>query len=107
MKILCSFSPTEGAEGRTGEVLEQTDRGFFLASNTLYPPGTGLALLVSVPGRRLPTRLRGEVAWARTTERAGMYVLLASATTDEPPTERGTGGTTEPAKKPRGPALTS
>ena len=107
MKILCSFSPAEGMEDRTGEVLEQTDRGFFLASNTLYPPGTALALLVSVPGKRLPMRLRGEVTWARTTERAGMYVQLAGATSDTPPTERTPGGAAEPTKKPRGPALTS
>ena len=84
MKTVCSFTTTDSAEGRTGEVLEQTRAGFFLASNTLYPPGTVLSLLVTEPGKRFPVRLRGEVAWARSAERSGMYVRLADATTDAP-----------------------
>lgn len=78
MKITCSFAPQDGEaqEARTGEVLEPRNDRFFLASNTLYPPGTTLLLLVEVPGKRLPQRLRGEVTWARTTARAGMQVRL-------------------------------
>jgi len=82
MKTLCSFSTVDAAEGRTGEVLERTEAGFFLASNTLYPPGTALTLIVTEPGTRFPVRLRGDVAWARTTDRSGMYVTLAIAPAD-------------------------
>ena len=105
MKMTCSFTPeADATEARTGEVLEPREDGFFLASNTLYPPGTVLSLLVSVPGKRLPVRLRGHVAWARTTERAGMQVSLidraavaaAPERSDEPPAS-------DAAVKPRGP----
>ena len=110
MKTLCSFSlldPSDGEEGRTGEVLERTDRGLFLASNTLYPPGTSLALLLALPGQRLPVRLRGEVEWARIADRAGMYIRLADAPTTAPTAERASPTTSEAPAKPRGPGLTS
>lgn len=106
MKIVCLFSLEEGSEGRTGEVLEQTDRGFFLASNMLYPPGTRLSLIVTDPAKRLPARLHGEVTWARSSDVAGMYVELAPAT-ESPVIERAEPGPTETPKKPRGPALSS
>lgn len=107
MTIVCSFAPEEGFEGRTGEVLEQTDRGFFLASNTLYPPGTRLSLVLQIPGRRFPERLHGQVAWARSADRAGMYVALAPAAQDAPTLERAGSGSSEIPQKPRGPALSS
>lgn len=106
MKIVCLFSLEEGSEGRTGEVLEQSERGFFLASNMLYPPGTRLSLLVTNPGKRLPERLHGEVTWARSADVAGMYVELAAATPSAA-IERAGSGAPETPKKPRGPALSS
>lgn len=107
MKILCSFAPEDASEGRTGEVLDLTDRGFFLASNTLYPPGTALALLVALPGRRLPVRLHGEVAWARASDRAGMFVRIQDGAAGGSPTGRAPAPATEASKKPRGPELSS
>lgn len=103
MKITCSFAPEEEAqEARTGEVLERRADGFFLASNTLYPPGTTLALRVEIPGKRLPERLRGEVRWARTSARAGMQVTLLDPAEPVATMERPASAPDVPVK-PRGP----
>ena len=82
MKTVCSFAlltDERRADARSGQVLDLSERGLFVASNSLYPPGTALALSLEIPGQRLPVRLSGEVAWARTADPAGMYVRLAPA----------------------------
>ena len=103
MNATCSFAPEPpGSEARTGEVLELREDGFFLASNMLYPPGTTLQLLIELPDQRLPARLRGEVVWARTKDRAGMQVRLLDRVALATPAERATVSPDAPVK-PRGP----
>lgn len=108
MEMSCSFValPSDaGAEPRTARVSELSEDGLFLASNCLYPPGTALSLVLEIPGKRLPVRLRGRVGWARTKDPAGMYVSLAQTAAAEAMPERGTTIVTEAdgTKKPRGP----
>ena len=71
------FAPENHAEERrTGTLEELSAEGIFIASNTLWPPRTVLDLVLTIPGERLPVRLSGEVAWARTRDVAGMFVTL-------------------------------
>ena len=70
-----SFAPTDDSTGwRTGRVVEVQAGGCFVSANTLYPPGTRLMLLLTIPGDRRPVRLSGQVAWARVGEPSGMFV---------------------------------
>ena len=70
-----SFAPLHDPTGwRSGTVLEVKSGGCFVSANTLYPPGTKLTLLLTIPGERLPVRLSGDVAWARAGEPSGMFV---------------------------------
>lgn len=68
------FSVTGSRERRGAKASGLTEDGLFLASNQLWPPGTALTLLLALPGERLPTRISGEVVWARTQGVAGMFV---------------------------------
>lgn len=63
-------------ERRSGVVVELSDEGLFIASNMVFPPRTPLDLVLTIPGERLPVRITGEVAWARTQDVAGMFVTF-------------------------------
>lgn len=106
MKTSCTFvvlPPETGAEPRTARVSDLSEDGLFLASNSLYPPGTALSLVLEMPGKRLPVRLRGRVEWARTKDTAGMYVRLAqdSVAAETPGRGNATATDADSTKKPR------
>jgi Tfp pilus assembly protein PilZ len=97
-----SFSPRTTHEWRTGELLEVEDGGLFVASNTLYPPGTMLSVVLTLPGERMPVQVSGQVSWARTREQAGMFIAFAEAPAERPDRERlllARAGKARPAKK--------
>ena len=104
MKTLCSFAvqSQEPQEARTGHVLDRSDAGFFLASNTLYPPGTALSLVMELPESRVPVRMRGSVSWARTADPAGMFITLAAADDEAGRAERNAAVSADAAKTLRG-----
>lgn len=75
--VTVMFAPHDDLqERRSGTVTELTEDGVFIASNTVWPPKTVLALLLTIPGERLPVQLSGDVAWARTRDVAGMFVTF-------------------------------